>query len=247
MKKVFLYELKRLLLNKFFVGLLVITAAYSYQILSGDIIRGVAYTAPFSAWSYGGYLAAVSPLLSIALLFFMTFLYSKSERRVAVLTQATPVDPKAYMAVRYAAMIVGFAAQALLVVLISFYFYATVFRYTSYGAFIQPMLLVFLPLLLFTLGAGATAGGLHPGLLYACMLLALLAAQLPLPAAVDYTGGGYYAGYPLALPIGPDGEPAFTLSASFLAGRIALSALGAAGVWYAFQRIGKRLGQAKRA
>ncbi|NLJ86477.1 MAG: hypothetical protein GX322_08550, partial [Firmicutes bacterium] len=48
MIKLFGYELRRLLFNKFFIGLLVITGLYSYQILSGDIIVGVANTAPFS-------------------------------------------------------------------------------------------------------------------------------------------------------------------------------------------------------
>ncbi len=241
MIKIFIYELKRLLLNKFFMGLLAITGVYSYQMLSGNIVRGIAYTAPFSAWSYGYYLAVVSPLLSIALLFFMTFLYSAKEKRVSVITQATPVNPRAYAAVRYAAMLVGFLVLVLMVVLISFYFYATVFRYTAFGAFLQPMLLVLVPVLLLTMGLGASLGHVHAGLLYACMLVLLLVTQLALPAVIDFTGASYFAGQPLTLPVGADGEPVFVLTSAFATGRVLLSALGIAGIFLAFVRIGKRL------
>lgn len=41
MSKVFLYEWKRLLLNKFTVGLFVITAFYSYWVMQGEIVIGI--------------------------------------------------------------------------------------------------------------------------------------------------------------------------------------------------------------
>ncbi|WP_460277904.1 hypothetical protein [Clostridium sp. CTA-5] len=62
----FKYELKRLLLNKFFLGILIISALYSHQVMCGDIILGVANTAPFSGWSYGVYLGKILPILLIA-------------------------------------------------------------------------------------------------------------------------------------------------------------------------------------
>ena len=61
MFKIYYYELRRLLVNKFFLCLLLITAFYSYQTMSGEIILGIADTAPFSGWSYGVYLAKVLP------------------------------------------------------------------------------------------------------------------------------------------------------------------------------------------
>ena len=63
--KIFKYELKRLLVNKVFAVLLVITAFYSWQVLDREIVMGVAYTAPFSQWSYGAFLGNILPLLSI--------------------------------------------------------------------------------------------------------------------------------------------------------------------------------------
>ena len=49
MFKIYYYELRRLLVNKFFLCLLLITAFYSYQTMSGEIILGIADTAPFRA------------------------------------------------------------------------------------------------------------------------------------------------------------------------------------------------------
>ena len=69
-------------MNKFFFLLLLITLIYSLIILSWDVILGIAYTAPFSSWSYGAYLASVLPLLMVTLLFFITFMYSRQENQV---------------------------------------------------------------------------------------------------------------------------------------------------------------------
>ena len=56
MKRIYLYELKRLLWNKFFIGLLLVTLFYGGQVLQNETLLGVADTAPFSPWSFGAYL-----------------------------------------------------------------------------------------------------------------------------------------------------------------------------------------------
>ena len=61
--KIFGYELKRLLGSKFTVGFLIVIGAYSYLVMQGEVVFGVANTAPFSPWSFGVYLAKVLPLL----------------------------------------------------------------------------------------------------------------------------------------------------------------------------------------
>ena len=70
MRKVFVCELRRLLLNKFFFGILAAVLLYGWLLLSGEVILGVAYTAPFSPWSFGYYLARLLPLLWAGTLFF---------------------------------------------------------------------------------------------------------------------------------------------------------------------------------
>ena len=106
--KIFCYELKRLIFNKIFLALLIISALYSYMILSGEIILGIAFTAPFSPWSFSYYLAKLQPLLMITLLFFITFIHSSHEKQVRQLTLATPVDSVKFTLVKCSAAAAGF-------------------------------------------------------------------------------------------------------------------------------------------
>ena len=76
MVKIFRYECKRLLWNKFFFGILAVTLFYGWQVLGGTTILGVAHTAPFSPWSFGDYLSRMVPLLWVGVLFFLTFFTS---------------------------------------------------------------------------------------------------------------------------------------------------------------------------
>lgn len=71
---------------------MIISGLYSHEIMCGDIILGISNTAPFSGWSYGTYLAKMLPILLVTLLFFISFLYSKQEKSVQVLTKSTPID-----------------------------------------------------------------------------------------------------------------------------------------------------------
>jgi len=79
--KIFRYECKRLLWNKFFAGLLLVLLFYGWQVLTGATILGVSHTAPFSPWSFGDYLSRMVPLLWIGSLFFLTFFTSGKARR----------------------------------------------------------------------------------------------------------------------------------------------------------------------
>ena len=81
MRKIFGYECKRLLCNKFFFGLVLVTLFYGWQVLNRATILGVSHTAPFSPWSFGDYLCRMLPLLWVGALFFLTFFTSKAEKR----------------------------------------------------------------------------------------------------------------------------------------------------------------------
>lgn len=61
MVKIFRYECKRLLWNKFFFGILAVTLFYGWQVLTGASILGVSHTAPFSPWTFGDYLSRLPP------------------------------------------------------------------------------------------------------------------------------------------------------------------------------------------
>ncbi|MCL2066956.1 MAG: hypothetical protein FWG99_05785 [Treponema sp.] len=226
MHRIFWYELKRLMFNRLFLALLIITGLYSYMTLSREIILGVAFTAPFSPWSFSAYLAKILPLLILTLLFFITFIYSNHEKQVRQLTFATPVDPFKFNFVKYASIAAGFFVITLFVILMGMVFLAVLFRFYHFGDFIIPIAITIIPCFLFVIGAGLLLGGIQYNFLYVLMIAFLLPGFLPLPPFFDLYGGNFFTSHPLTLPTGLYGEPAFTLPASFILGRVCYSAAG---------------------
>ena len=53
MRKIFLYECKRLLWNKFLAGLVLVLLFYGWQVLRRVTILGVSHTAPFPPGASG--------------------------------------------------------------------------------------------------------------------------------------------------------------------------------------------------
>lgn len=199
MIKIFRYELRRLLFNKFFIGLLLVTLFYCWQVLSSEIIQGVSHTAPFSPWSFGCYLARISPLICLGELFFLTFYTSSRERRASVITSATPVDPRKYMLVRCGAVLLCVLLLAICVLLLGFGFYAKLLGWADFGSLIAPALLALLPPIMFFLGVGWLLGRVHPALTYISMAVPFLLAYIQVPFALDMSGYSFFADYPLTL------------------------------------------------
>ena len=226
MTKIFGYELRRMILNKFYIGLLIINGVYAWYALTTETIAGVADTAPFSPWSFGAYLARVMPVSILTVLFLLTLYHTKNERQVGVLTAATPVDPIRYALVRVGAIAVCFLMISVLVVGLGLYFYISVFAYRDFHAFALPTLMILLPCFVFAIGAGYSAGRIHPGLLYALMLAALIVGFIGIGGNFDFFGGGYFSQYPRSLPVGADGEPAFTVGMGFWLARLVYLAAG---------------------
>ena len=105
MNKIFRYELRRLLWNKLFFGILLVSLGYGWLTLTGSVVRGVAHTAPFSPWSFGYYLSQALPLICLGELFFLAFFFSREERLLRPLTQATPIRQRRYAALRCGAVL----------------------------------------------------------------------------------------------------------------------------------------------
>ena len=226
MSKIFIYELKRLIFNKLFLVILIVTCLYSYMILSREIIMGIAFTAPFSPWSFAYYLANIMPLLMITLLFFVTFMYSNHEKKVRQLTFATPVDLFIFGLVKCASMMAGFFIVLVFVIILGMAFFIIIFRFYGFVNFILPIILVVIPCLLFFLGAGLLLGGLQHNILYVLMIVALLFTFLPFPVFLDLYGARLFSTQPLTLPVGLDGEPSFSLPDSFIMGRFSFCTVG---------------------
>lgn len=226
MRKLWKYELRRLVWNKFFIGLLVINGLYAWYILTTDIVAGVAYTAPFSCWSFGAYLGKVLPISILTVFFLLTFFYSKKEKQVQVLTGATPLSPIRYALIRSGAVAVCFLLISTLAVGLGLCFYASFFDYWNFAAFFYPALLILPPCFVFALGVGLLAGRIHAGLLYVLMLITLAVGLTGLSGAFDFFGAGYFSTYPIGLPVVAGGEPAFAVGAGFWIARVFYLAIG---------------------
>lgn len=223
MSKIFGYELRRLLGNKLFFGVLLVTLGYAWVTLTGSVIQGVANTAPFSPWSFGYYLSQTMPLICLGELFFLAFFSSKEERLLQPLTQATPVKERPYMVLRCGAVLTAIAILCLCVVALAIAFYVSLFGWMNYGELILPALLTLIPPVLFCLGAGLVLSRLHPVLLYALMVAVLLLFLLPLPSAVSFSLCSFFSQFPLTLSAL---DPAFRIPGWLAACKILLAILG---------------------
>ena len=193
MRKISFYECRRLLCNKFFLGLLLVILFYGWQVLNRVTIFGIAHTAPYSPWSFGDYLCRMLPLLWMGALFFLSFFSGKAEAQRRALTAATPVKPAVYSMVRCSAAFVGTALVALVVILLALVFYGRLFHWAEWRTLIFPTVITLLPPLVFALGSGWALGRFRSWLLYLWMLFPVVWIALPLPdsfglvTAVSYT------------------------------------------------------------
>ena len=222
MTKIFRYECRRLLWNKFFFGLMAVLLFYGWLTLNTATILGVSHTAPFSPWSFGDFLSRLLPLLWIGTLFFLTFFTSGKARRTSVLTDAAPVSPRAYTMVRCAAALTGTAILALACAAEAALFYGLYFGWYDWGSLLLPALATLVPPLVFALGSGWLLGKLRPWLLYPWMAAPFVLSALPLPEALGLWNGSFFTSYPLALGTL---DPAFTMpGAAVLAQCLVLAA-----------------------
>ena len=211
MTKIFSCECRRLLCNKFFIGLLAVLLFYAGQVFYLTVLPGVSHTAPFSPWSFGVYLGRLLPLLWVGGLFFLPFFTWAKERRAAVLTAATPADPRRYALTRCAAALVGTALLCLAALALAAVCYARLFGWYGWGSLVLPTLVTLAPPLVFALGSGWRLGEVRPWLLYVWMALSFVLSALPLPQALGLWDGSFFAGYPLTLDAL---DPAFSMPAS---------------------------------
>lgn len=129
MKNIFQMELKRLLINKLTIALFAIVSIYSYYIMHQEIILGVEGTAPYSKLSFETYIRAIAPLLVIGLLLLVTTLYSKQSKNAKVLFDATQMNKKLYLCIRYFAIILVFAIICLEPLAYAFVVYYRLFHF----------------------------------------------------------------------------------------------------------------------
>lgn len=223
MIKIFLYECKRLIFNKFFCGILFVLLFYGWQVLSNATILGVSHTAPFSAWSFGDYLSRMLPLLWIGVLFFLTFFTSAKARRAAVLTDATQTSPRRYALARCSAALMGTVLLTLACLVEAAVFYGRYFGWYAWGELLVPTIVTLIPALVFALGSGWLLGRIRPWLIYVWMAVPFVCMTLPLPEALGLWNGSFFANYPLTLGTL---DPAFSLPVSVVLAQCAILICG---------------------
>ena len=235
MRKIFRYECRRLLLNKFFAGLVLVLLAYGAMVLESATILGVSHTAPFSPWSFGDYLSRMLPLLWVGASFFLTFFTSGRARRAMALTDAAPMDARRYAWARCAAALAGTALMALCCLLEAAVFYGRYFGWYAWGSLLLPALATLAPTLVFALGCGWLLARIRPWLLYPWMLLPFAVSALPMPEALGLWNGSLFTALPLTLGTL---DPAFTLPASAVVAQLALLTCGAIALFVRPKRLG---------
>ena len=225
MTKIFRYELKKLLINRFFAALMFLTLWYSYMLLRGEVLLGIANTAPFSPWSFGFYLSSLLPLLSAILLFFIAFLSSKQEKMAQVLTSASPVPPGMYRLVRCCAIFTGVFLMAALCCLMACLFLGGLFQFHNipFKGWVLPAAMVLFPSLIFAAGLGMAAGAWKGWAVYGVIGIVFAAGYLPLPDGAALIPTAFFINYPKALGIL---DPVFSVPASMVTGRMIYFILG---------------------
>ena len=173
MFKIFYYELRRLLGNRFTVGLLLVALLYGYWTMRGEILLGIANTAPFSPWSFGAYLAEMMPLLLVALLCFLSILTSDT----------------------------GFLVVTAVPVVYAVGFYGIIFGAIDWNTLLLPLVITVFPPFLLVMGTGLWLGRVHHRLLMALVAVVLLLAVVPVPSWMDLYGGTFFSSYPDSLGV----------------------------------------------
>ncbi len=210
MSKVFLYELRRLLSGRFFLGLVAVSLWYGWQLLNNVIVLGIANTAPFSPWSFGSYLTELLPLLAVALLFFIWNLCNGQARGVQSLTDATPIKRGHYQMLKYLAALTAWLTLAGILVALGIGFLCALFGDSvPIVSLLCVSVVTLLPPSALLIGAGALAGGVRAWSLFVLMAVAFSAGYLP----GDMYVGSLFVEYPLSLGVL---DPAFSMPLSVL-------------------------------
>lgn len=226
MKKLFYYELRRVLFCWMFPSMLVVNGLYAWYVLTTDLIRGVAYTAPFSVWSCCAYLGKTMPAASVTVLLVLSGYYSKKQKQVEILTSAAPVTGAQHLFVRSAVLTVCFILVTAVIMAVAVFFYSSFFQFYDYAGYVLPGLLLLLPCFFAVLGAGHLLAGVHPGLCYVLMGICFVVGLSAPDGVWDLFGAGYFAAYPMTLAPGAGGEPEYRMQAEWAAVRVLYLVLG---------------------
>lgn len=225
MARIYLFELRRLLVNRMFFGILAVLLTYGWLTLSGTIILGIADTAPFSPWSFGFYLSRMLPILCLGEMLMANFYVSPEERRARPVLAASPVHPGKLAAVRGAAILTGSVILGASAAMLAVGFLVSLFGAQTYEGLMPATVITLAPPIVLCLGTGVAITRFQNRILaYVLTGVLVLWAALPLPAKLSLSLGQFFLEYPAML----DGlDPVFSVpSSDILISRLMLAAAG---------------------
>lgn len=226
MNKIIRYELHRMVCSKIFAGMALVLVWYGWQVLNGVTILGVAYTAPFSPWSFGAYLCSLMPLLSLSFLFFLWETCSGPAKRVEILAAATGFGHGKLMFAKGCAAALAWLILAAGVSLLGTGFLLNLFGSSApVGGLMAAAVLVLAPVLLFFMGFGLLAGRYRTSLVFLIIPAVIFFVAAPLPMEAQLFCRTFFNEWPKGLGL----DPEFFVPGPFLAGRILFGAAGVFG------------------
>lgn len=226
MINIFRYELKRILKSWFFLVMLMANGVFAWSVLSTEIIMGIAYTAPFSVWSYCTYIGKTMLIAIITVLLILSGYYGKKQKQVEILILATPITPAEQLLLRTAVLGVCFSLLYLEVVVLAAIFYNSLFQSISFGAYIMPCILLVVPCFLFTTGLGHILGRIHQSLVYLLLAILFIVGFGGVTNSFDLFGVGYFSTYPLTVPVDFSGEALYEMDGAWVVARLVYFMVG---------------------
>ena len=225
MNKIYGYECKRLIFNKFFIGIGVLILIYGWQVLKNVTILGVSFTAPFSAWSFGDYVSRMTVFLWIGTLILLSFYHSKEEKRREGIFAATSLKPCVHELLRCGAVLTAAIILVILTILPAVIFYGNAFQLYPFGMIALVSLITLLPVVVFALGSGKLLAHAGRPFLFLWMIVPFVLKALNLPEAFGLFNGSLFADRPLALGVL---DPEFSLPAGTVIAQCMVFMLGLA-------------------
>lgn len=233
------YDIKMLFFTKKFFYMVLILSVYIYDILTRILMNGFAGTAPFSKWSLSELIIFISSMSSVLLILFCITVFNEKEMAVRKIIYSAPISQGKYYRLKVISILSVYIMAVLVPIIISFTYYYIVFGYTSYTEVLEPILIFFIPSILFILGFSMFVGKINVKLLYGLIPIVILSghANLKLPSLLDIYGNNFLNEYGWRFVISSSEEAAvpYSIPASFIYSRFIFVFLGIIFLVYVFK------------
>lgn len=192
MSKIIKYELRRMIWNQFVLCMVAVLLLYGWLLLSGDVIQGIANTAPFSPWSFGYYISRLTPIVCLGELLMILLYASRKEKMVSTITSPTPFKKTTYLLIRSGVIVFAMLLASFLGFVLAIGFSGVFFHEYPVINYVLPYVVTVVPLVIFCLGTGVFLSKRNP------LLLILLGGILliGLIPSIDLYEMQFYISYP---------------------------------------------------